>query len=243
MSFRILTVLLSVSQLFCFAHGDTIDIAEAPWQASVLVNDRHRCGGVIYSKDFVLTIAQCVKGVIWDNIAVRVGSAQKDLGGQVVPIRHVTMQALGLRPSDVAILALEKSLVLSDNVKPIDLAHWSLNGQTRASVTGWTESLGDEPGQELLIRTDLEIVGKLECRGDYLIKRILAPDELCCSKSNSTNLICQGFSGGPLVSEGKLIGIGSWHSRCDFLHSPSVYANIPMIKLWISSTIKLLDIF
>ncbi|KAH8282433.1 hypothetical protein KR054_007740 [Drosophila jambulina] len=247
MSSKILTLLLSVAQLFGqlgFALGTPIDIAEAPWQASVLVHDKHRCGGAIYSQNVVLTIAQCVKGVETDNLAVRVGSNKKNLGGQVLPVDKVVMQVLGMRPSDVAILALKKSIDLGDSVKSIQLASQLPKLGTEASLTGWAEVVGEEPGQDILMKTNLTIVGKSECRGDgYLIKRILSPDELCASKSDSPNLICQGFSGGPLVSDGELIGIGSWNSKCDFLQSPSVYANIPMIKLWISSSTKLINIF
>ncbi|XP_020801358.1 trypsin-1-like [Drosophila serrata] len=224
MSFIILTLLLAVIQLFGQidnVFGFEIDISEAPWQASVLVHDKHRCGGVIYKDNVILTIAQCVKGVRTGNLAVRVGSDQMDLGGQVVPVTKVVMQLMGSRPSDVAILTLKDSVELNDNVKPIELASRTPRTGTKASVTGWANVVGEEPAEEILMKTNLTIVEKRDCRGnDYLIKRILSLDELCASKSNSSNLICQGFSGGPLVSDGKLIGIGSWNSKCDFLRSP-----------------------
>ncbi|XP_017022047.1 trypsin alpha [Drosophila kikkawai] len=247
MPFRILALLLSV--ILPFGHldlvqGTAINITEAPWQASVLVNDKHRCGGVIYSKDVVLTIAQCVKGVRTGNLAVRVGSDKKDLGGQVLPANRVVTQALGLLPSDVVIIALEKSIDLDDNAKSIDLASRLPKLDTEASVTGWTEVVGEDPAEEFLMRTNVTVVENLECRSDgFFIKRILRPNELCASKSNSTNVACQGFSGSPLVSDGKLIGIASWNVKCDFLQSPSVYADIAVIKPWISSTAKLLNVF
>ncbi|KAH8255716.1 hypothetical protein KR038_009184, partial [Drosophila bunnanda] len=245
MSFKILTVLLSVAQLFGqldIVLGNAIEISEAPWQASVLANDKHRCGGVIYKQDVILTTAQCVKGIKRDILAVRVGSDKKDLGGQVVPVKKVVMQMLGMRPTDVAILTLKKSIDLDDNVKPIELASRSPRTGTKASVTGWAQVVGGEPEQEILMRTNLTIEERRECRGNgYIIKRILSPNELCASKSDSENIICEGFSGGPLVSNGELIGIGSWNPKCDFLQSPSVYANIAMIKPWISTSTTIVD--
>jgi len=91
---------------------------------------------------------------------------------------------------------------------------------------------------------NLKIENQMKCTVQQAIKgRFLNLDEICAAPRGIVPLACQGFVGGPLVSDNKLIGIVSWHNSCDFLNTPSVFANIPWLKTWIDTTVRLIKTF
>jgi trypsin len=46
---------------------------------------------------------------------------------------------------------------------------------------------------------------------------------------------CNGDSGGPLVANGTLSGIVSWGDDCGRPGFPGVYANVAVLKSWVTS--------
>jgi len=85
MLLQIFPLVLSIPVIISYSLFDELPIAigKVPWQASVQINGKHHCGGVIYSDDIVLTIAECVRTAHVKYISVRVGSPLKNLGGIV----------------------------------------------------------------------------------------------------------------------------------------------------------------
>ncbi|KAH8289949.1 hypothetical protein KR018_008937, partial [Drosophila ironensis] len=217
-----------------------IAIRQVPWQVSVQVNGRHHCGGAIYRPDIVLTAAQCVTGSKIESLSVRAGSILRNLGGQIVRVRKIRTQLLGLRSSDVAILLLGSSLKLGYTVRAIPLAGTTPKAGSRATVSGWGQLGSIVPPSEVLLRVNLQIVEQLRCQAENVAKtRVVLADEICAAPRGIIPLACQGFSGGPLVSGGQLVGIVSWNNQCGFLNIPSVYANIPLLRIWIEATSNL----
>ncbi|KAH8412942.1 hypothetical protein KR009_006913, partial [Drosophila setifemur] len=239
MLFKSLIFVLATSHIFAQSILDELPVAirQIPWQISLQVNGRHHCGGAIYSADIVLTAAQCVQGNKIENLSVRAGSILRNLGGQVIRVRKVRMQLLGLRFSDVAILQLSSPLKFGISVRAIPLASEVPKAGTKATVSGWGRLGNLTPPSGILLRVNLNIVDQLRCSaGNVVNQRIVLVDEICAAPRGFMPLACQGFSGGPLVSGGQLVGIVSWNNQCGFLNIPSIYANIPLLKLWIQST-------
>ncbi|XP_016969494.1 trypsin alpha [Drosophila rhopaloa] len=239
-------LLLSTSQILSESLSDelSISIGQVPWQASVQINDKHHCGGAIYSPNIILTIAQCVRQADVDIISVRVGSSLKSSGGQLVKVKKVRMQLLGLRPSDVAILKLSSPLELGSEVQAIELSQELPSPGTNATVSGWAQPNALVPSSEILLKVNLQIQDQLKCTAEKILKgRVINVDELCAAPSGVIPLACEGFVGGPLVSNKKLVGLVSYNNACGFLNSPSVYANIPILQGWIKTTVQLLQIF
>ncbi|KAH8324267.1 hypothetical protein KR074_002679 [Drosophila pseudoananassae] len=245
MVFKSLIIILAISPILCQTILDDlpIRIQQVPWQVSVQINGRHICGGALYSSDIVLTAAQCIKGHRIEQISVRAGSLLRNFGGQVITVRKVRMQVLGLRSSDVAIILLSSSFKTGYNIRAIPLASYSPKAGTRATVSGWGQLGAIVPPSEILLKVNLNIVDQMKCSTENVAKqRIVLADEICAAPRGIIPLACQGFSGGPLVSAGKLVGIVSWNNQCGFLNIPSTYANIPLLKLWIETTSNLMRI-
>lgn len=237
-------ILLLVSIAQIAADFKSIGIEQAPWQASVQINDKHHCGGVIYSEDIILTIAECVRKARLEFISVRVGSAQENAGGTVLKVKKMRLQVLGLRPSDVAILQLRSPLYLDGGIRAIPLATIPLVPGTNASVSGWGQLSAMNPSSEVLLRVDVKIQDQLMCATNLALKgRLMSVGEICAAPAGQIPYACQGFVGGPLVANNRLYGILSWQSACDVLNKSSVYANIAMFKVWIESTVKLMNFF
>ncbi|XP_071451620.1 trypsin-1-like [Hetaerina americana] len=56
---------------------------------------------------------------------------------------------------------------------------------------------------------------------------------ICAGDSEHPENSCQGDTGGPLVSRGKLVGMVSWGQHCFDSNKPVVYAAINPIRKWI----------
>ncbi|EDV57447.1 hypodermin-B [Drosophila erecta] len=225
------------------ADFEAIGIEQVPWQASVQINSKHHCGGVIYSDDIILTIAECVRKARLEFISVRVGSAQINAGGSVLTVRKMRLQVLGLRRSDVALLQLRYPLYLGGDVQTISLASTSRPG-TNASVSGWGHLSALNPSTAVLLRVDVRMQDHLKCATDHALKgRLIHLDEMCAAPTGKVPHACQKFVGAPLVANNLLYGILSWESACDVIKESTIYANIPMLKVWIDATAKLMNIF
>ncbi|EDW53975.1 trypsin alpha [Drosophila sechellia] len=233
-------LLFSIAQIA--ADFKSIGIEQAPWQASVQINDKHHCGGVIYSEDIILTIAECVRKARLEFISVRVGSAQENAGGTVLKVKKMRLQVLGLRPNDVAILLLRSPLYLHGGIQAIPLATEPLVPGTNASVTGWGQLSALNPSSKVLLRVDVQIQDQLMCATNNAMKgRLISVGEICAAPAGEIPYACQGFVGGPLVADNRLYGMLSWQSACDVLSKSNAYANIAMLKMWIESTVKLIN--
>jgi len=173
-----------------------------------------------------------------------VGSPLKNLGGIVANVKKKRMQLMTIRSSDVVILQLTTPLKLGGNVRAIELATSVPSPGTKVTVSGWGQLSTLVPSSEILLRVNLKIENQMKCTVQQAIKgRFLNLDEICAAPRGIVPLACQGFVGGPLVSDNKLIGIVSWHNSCDFLNTPSVFANIPWLKTWIDTTVRLIKTF
>ncbi|XP_016956421.1 trypsin alpha-4 [Drosophila biarmipes] len=244
MLFQVFPLVLTIPGIISYSLLDElpIGIGKVPWQASIQINGQHHCGGVIYSEDIILNIAECVRKANVKYISVRVGSSLKNLGGIVMNVGRI--QAMGIRSSDVVILQLTSSLKLGANIQAIQLATSVPSPGTKATVSGWGQLSTLVPSSEILLRVHLKIENQVKCTAQQAIKgRLLNVDEICAAARGIVPLACQGFVGGPLVSGNKLVGIVSWHNSCDFFNTPSVFANIPWLKTWIDTTVRLMKTF
>lgn len=185
----------------------------------------------------MLTAAHCTDGVStftiglgsnsWYQPVVRVQSRTK--------IQHPNFNKRYLQ-NDIALIKLTDSILLSDTIRPIDLAgsqSGDFTGQS-AFASGFGVTNGGFVASSLQY-ADLTIISNSQCSktfGNYIIRS----GSLCATGSSAN--ICQGDSGGPLVVKGSndyvQIGVISFSSsRGCSSGDPSGYTRVSTFIPWI----------
>ncbi|KAH8352896.1 hypothetical protein KR084_007133, partial [Drosophila pseudotakahashii] len=227
--------------------GSDIDIELAPWQVSLQMQGHHICGGIIYSKDIIITAAHCRfdeegRRLEAEHFKIRAGSALWNFGGSLVQVAAIESHENFFNPfyknksvvmelgpydinfivHDIAVMRLSEPLELSNRVQTIPLAETSPAGGTEAFSSGWgTTYIYERPIHLQGIR--VQINWPQYCRG--------AENIICVRHHDGPT--CRGDSGGPLVVMGHLVGVVS-AGTCT---GHSEYTNVPYYREWILSAI------
>ncbi|XP_017097741.2 trypsin alpha-4-like [Drosophila bipectinata] len=217
------------------AGGYSVNISSVPWQASVQIDGKQICGGFIHSEDTIITAAHCLRGTPTSSVFVRVGTADLDKGGQVVAVSKIICHEdfnETTVANDIAVLHLNSSLLMGEDVRAIPLADEPPRPGARALVSGWGLVGLNLLKSKVLLAADLQIVDHEHCNKDYhgMIKNVMI-----CASTPGKNA-CSYDSGGPLVSGGKLVGIVSFGISCaskGYPNLPDVYANVAELRPWI----------
>ena len=155
--------------VFLYSFGDT---------------DNSFCGGILISDLEILTAAHCVDGKTIDDVVVIVGSnnAKAELRQmnwmtlfkiELYPLYYKNMEKAFKYSSDVAILTLEKPLVLTSEVNPIclpslDESEESYEGK-EAILAGWGKTETGETSDEQLMHVKVPIISNTQCKtGGYI---------------------------------------------------------------------------
>ncbi|XP_041566333.1 trypsin alpha-like [Drosophila elegans] len=233
------TLILGESTLQRIVGGNPVAISAVPWQASLQYFRSHVCGAVIYSDQIVITAAHCFKSDIRLLYSVRVGTAIKQTGGQVVKVsairKHESFKRFpnGNLDNDIAVIRLKSRLSLGANISPIPLADSSPAVGSVASVSGWGKIDPLLPFSIKLREVSINIVDSNDCQRSF---ENINQNMICAAAPGKSP--CMGDSGGPLVSGGKLVGIVSYGRECGHQKYPVVFANVSQLKPWILSTIN-----
>nr|ABG02690.1 CG9897 [Drosophila melanogaster]ABG02691.1 CG9897 [Drosophila melanogaster] len=222
-------------------NGNTVNIKDAPWYASIIVNSKLKCGGAIISKNYILTAAKCVDGYSARSIQVRLGTSSCDTSGSIAGICKVKVhsQYSSWRfDNNLALLKTCELLNTTDEIKPIERASKVPDDNSRANriSSGIEEKCFQLPVQ--LHGTQVRILSQKQCAADwkvipfYLLKGI--SDLTICTKSAGKGA-CSTDRGAPLVIDNKLVGI---LSRAGCSIKPDVYANILGHTNWLDSNTK-----
>ncbi|XP_017014661.2 trypsin delta-like [Drosophila takahashii] len=211
--------------------GHSVPISAVPWQASLQQNGKHTCDAVIYSDQIVITAAHCIPSNNSTEITIRVGSSKGNSGGQLVNVSTIQIhEGFGQSWSNnIAVIRLKTSLRMSANVKSIPLADSSPEPGSSASVSGWGRL-----GCYQLLETTVNIKDLNSCQTSY--GQGITKDMICAAAEGIG--FCSAASGGPLVSEGKLVGIVSFGKGCAHPDYPGIYVDVAQLKSWILKAIR-----
>lgn len=131
-------------------------------------------------------------------------------------------------PSDLTAAITE--LAGSDN----ELPYGSI-----ATVTGWgfTHEGGNLATQ--LQKLDVPVIDQSSCESFYKVENDVITERMFCAGfAEGMKDSCQADSGGPLVYNGKQIGIVSWGHGCARPEFPGVYANVAKLRSFIDGIVN-----
>ncbi|PIB06551.1 MULTISPECIES: trypsin-like serine protease [Streptomyces] len=212
--------------------GSETTVSSAPWMVQLAYYDDatgqgYFCGGTLVAPNKVLTAAHCVAGLDWvNNGAVLAGATDlyDDTNGTVAGVwrqwNHPRYNDTTIQ-NDIAVLTLDRPLeqkwmrLASANDTP-----WYAPGNN-ATVYGWGLTSGED-GADLsskLRKVDLPVQSDATC--DSGMRAVLGEDafvegSMFCAGTPATGTDegtkspCNGDSGGPVITGGKIIGIVSW---------------------------------
>ncbi|XP_026465377.1 trypsin-3-like [Ctenocephalides felis] len=228
--------------------GEEISIKKVPYQVSLLHFNGHVCGGVILTRQFVLTAAHCFMFVYsHEEVKVRVGSSEINHGGMIFDIEFYALHPDypedhdDTSDYDVALVKLAYPLKFSEDIQPIMMAEkdYEPPAGTKAYVSGWGRtSFGGQLSKNLR-GVELEIIDLFDCFLSYMDKVNVSERQVCAGiPVVGGKDSCTGDSGGPLTIDGVLVGTVSYGEDCAKAEYPGVYSNIAEYRDWIEGLIR-----
>jgi len=157
-------------------------------------------------------------------------------GGQVVNVSKIEIhEGFGQSLSnDIAVIRLQSPLQMDVNVKSIPLANSSPKPKSFASVSGWGPVGCHQAESNSLLETKVNIVDLDSCQKTY--GQGITKNLICAVPLEKG--FCSGSSGGPLVSDGELVGIVSFGKGCAHPEYPGIYIDVAQLKSWILKAIQ-----
>eukprot|EP00094_Tigriopus_californicus_P004967 TCALIF_04783-PA protein Name:"Similar to Trypsin II-P29 (Gallus gallus)" AED:0.11 eAED:0.11 QI:10/1/0.5/1/0.66/0.75/4/0/297 len=210
-----------------------------PWHVGVrsLSLKTVYCGGVLLSKEWILSAAHCFNTLSADDIDILLGKQdltkhepgeRKRSVSEI--IRHPKFNPFAMH-NDFALLKLKKSVIFSETIAPICLPcdRFETHEGAEVWVAGWGSSgPNTNTMAHILQKTNLTVLSDGQCRDHF--GRI--PRGALCAIGKHGQDACAGDSGGPLMyynmdrEQFEVIGVVSWGIGCGHFGVPGVYGRV-----------------
>ncbi|XP_004619932.1 kallikrein-5 [Sorex araneus] len=212
-----------------------------PWQGALLLKSNTLyCGAVLVDPQWLLTAAHCHKQFVKIRLGHYALSPAYESGQQlfqgVKSIPHPGYSHPG-HSNDLMLIKLNRKVVPSDSVKPIQISSQCPSAGTNCLVSGWGTTTSPQVNfPNFLQCLNVTVISQDKCQSAY-------PGQIdatmFCAGDEAGRDSCQGDSGGPLVCNGSLQGLVSWGDfPCGKPNKPGVYTNLCRFIKWIQDTIR-----
>lgn len=217
------------SSVNAIAGGKVVgSISEVPYAVSisqaVLIGQEHACGGSILNANTVITTADCINGFTASQLQIRTGSVRHASGGKLHTVKVAKQhEYYDSRSGDnnLAILIVSTPIILGDGAEAIELVaqghDLAPGGSVKISGWGATTSLsGTLHAFEAQMRTvDVPAIARAECKVMLGTRSTVTDQEVCDGARGGGKGGCRGDTGGPVVQEGKLLGLITNKFACE----------------------------
>jgi secreted trypsin-like serine protease len=218
--------------------GDEASTTTTPWVVALTTsNGAFFCGGTLVGPTKVVTAAHCVtQALATGGMTTKSPSSLRIVAGRT-DLRtsdgmQVRVSSVWADPSfrdvgtghDVAVLTLSRSVPY--RTLPL-VAAGDASGYAPgvvATVLGWGR-VGETAGPSPTLQSvRVPVVSDQTCAGEE--SDYDATAMVCAGYPNGGKDACAGDSGGPMVVDGRLVGVVSWGDGCARAGKPGVYTRL-----------------